>query len=254
MGQLDKYEKTTLEGCEQVIEEGKRTFVEVGNALMKIRDGKLYRADFDTFEEYCQKRWGWKKSQAYRMMDSAAVVANLKTSPIGELPATESQARPLAKLEPEQQREAWQRAQDRAQAEKRAVTAADVTEAVTYTIDPVEAAKPVTESATSNAPTVRIGKGGKQYLVESIQLKEETQTEPDASEGSDESGPLETNRRKPQQSNKERGSYEDWKQFKAIAKQIHDLVKQLNALVVDKPNQFNANQTRKALIQELGGK
>ena len=150
MGQLDKYEKTTLEGCEQVIEEGKRTFVEVGNALMKIRDGKLYRADFDTFEEYCQKRWGWKKSQAYRMMDSAAVVANLKTSPIGELPATESQARPLAKLEPEQQREAWQRAQDRAQAEKRAVTAADVTEAVTYTIDPVEAAKPVTESATSN--------------------------------------------------------------------------------------------------------
>jgi hypothetical protein len=151
MGQLDKYEKTTLEGCEQVIEEGKRTFVEVGNALMKIRDGKLYRADFDTFEDYCQKRWGWNSSRSRQLIGAAEVVNNIGSVTTGNtLPDTERMTRPLAKLEPEQQREAWQRAQDRAQAEKRAVTAADVTEAVTYTIDPVEAAKPVTESATSN--------------------------------------------------------------------------------------------------------
>jgi hypothetical protein len=150
MQTLTKYETSTLQGCEQVIEEGKRTFVDVGNSLMKIRDGKLYRAEFDTFEDYCQKRWGWTRNYGKRLIHAAEVVENLENVPTGTLPTTERQARPLANLEPEQQREAWQRAQDRAQAEQRAVTADDVTEAVTYTIDPVEAAKPVTESETSN--------------------------------------------------------------------------------------------------------
>jgi hypothetical protein len=148
MQTLTKYETSTLQGCEQVIEEGKRTFVDVGNSLMKIRDGKLYRAEFDTFEDYCQKRWGWTRQRSNQLIDAASVVSNLTTTVV--IPSCETQARPLAKLEPEQQREAWQRAQDRAQAEQRAVTADDVTEAVTYTIDPVEAAKPVTESETSN--------------------------------------------------------------------------------------------------------
>jgi hypothetical protein len=44
-------------------------------------------------------------------MDAAKIVANLKSSPIGELPTHESQVRPLSKLEPEQQREAWELAQ-----------------------------------------------------------------------------------------------------------------------------------------------
>jgi hypothetical protein len=142
MQTLTKYETTTLQGCEQVIEEGKRTFVDVGNALMKIRDGKLYRVEFDTFEGYCQKRWGWTRQRSNQLIDAASVVSNLTTTVV--IPSCETQARPLAKLEPEQQREAWQRAQDRAQAEQRPVTAADVSEAVTYTIDPVEGSRVVT--------------------------------------------------------------------------------------------------------------
>ncbi|MCA9993718.1 MAG: hypothetical protein KDE29_22205 [Anaerolineales bacterium] len=44
---------------------------------------------------------------AHRMIAAAEVADNLL--PIGNIPATESQARPLTALEPEQQREAWQR-------------------------------------------------------------------------------------------------------------------------------------------------
>ena len=103
-------EKQPLEVLESVIDAGMQTFVHVGNALLEIRDGRLYRHTHATFEDYCRERWGLKQSHAYRLMDAAQVVDVLKSSPIGELPATESQARPLTVLEPAQQREAWQRA------------------------------------------------------------------------------------------------------------------------------------------------
>ena len=48
------------------------------------------------------------KQHAYRLIDSAAVAKNL--SPIGDVPKTESVVRPLARLEPAQQREVWVKA------------------------------------------------------------------------------------------------------------------------------------------------
>jgi len=53
-----------------------------------------------SFEHYCRERWQFARAQAYRLIDSAKVIENL--SPIGDKPATESQVRPLTKLEPEQ--------------------------------------------------------------------------------------------------------------------------------------------------------
>ena len=91
-GQLAAYERT--------IESGLQTFVKVGAALSAIRDGRLYRASHGTFEEYCRERWGMSRSYAHRMIESSAVVEML---PIGNKPATESQARPLAKLPAEEQ-------------------------------------------------------------------------------------------------------------------------------------------------------
>jgi len=46
----------------------------------------------------------------------------LKTSAIAELPKTESQARPLAKLPPDQQDEAWTAANKKAESEGRKVS------------------------------------------------------------------------------------------------------------------------------------
>jgi len=89
---------------EQALEKGIENFVDAGNALSEIRDKRLYRFGFDTFEDYCQKRWQLSRSYAYRLIEAAGVVRNL--SPIGNTPTHESQVRPLSRLEPAQQRQA----------------------------------------------------------------------------------------------------------------------------------------------------
>lgn len=105
-------ESESLVELESKIEAGLKTFFEVGKALLKIRDGKLYREKYSTFEEYCEKRWGFKKSRAYQLMGSAQVFGALESSTIVDvLPENEAQARPLAKLEDDdEKRAAWQRA------------------------------------------------------------------------------------------------------------------------------------------------
>jgi hypothetical protein len=102
---------TTLEDCEAVIERGLGTFVEVGNALISIRDGKLYRQNHDTFEAYCDKRWGLKRQRAYQLIEAAEVAEAV--SQISDIRiARESHAKALApvKKNPEQMAEAMQRA------------------------------------------------------------------------------------------------------------------------------------------------
>lgn len=107
--ELSPDELVELEECETIIDRGIRAFFEAGQALARVRDLRLYRVEHPTFEAYCQQRWGMERAHAYRMVDSAAVYENL--SPMGDiLPANERQARPLARLEPDQQREAWEQA------------------------------------------------------------------------------------------------------------------------------------------------
>ena len=106
---MNSLETTRLTECEAVIERGLKTFVDVGSALMEIRDSRLYRQTHGTFEDYCRERWGWGRNYTNKLISSAEVVNNLGTI-VPILPATESQARPLTMFEPEQQREIWQRA------------------------------------------------------------------------------------------------------------------------------------------------
>ncbi len=104
-------ERSRLFQLEETIRQGLNTFVDVGNALLEIRDKRLYRQEYSTFEEYCNKQWNMKQSRAYQFMDSAKVVGILQSSTIVELlPTNEAQARPLASLEPAEQIEAWKRA------------------------------------------------------------------------------------------------------------------------------------------------
>ena len=63
------------------------------------------------------------RPRAYQLIEAANVSVNLSTI-VDTLPSTESQARPLTRLEPEQQREAWARVIETAQDGK--VTAAHV--------------------------------------------------------------------------------------------------------------------------------
>jgi len=91
---------------EATIQNGLKTFIEVGNALLEIRDRNLYREQgYTTFQDYCCKRWQMGRAHAYRLIDAASVAANL--SPMGDVPATERQARELAVLPPELQLQVW---------------------------------------------------------------------------------------------------------------------------------------------------
>jgi hypothetical protein len=66
-----------LRVCEAVIEKGLQTFVDVGNAFLEIRETGLYRQEFDTFEDYCRKRWHMTYRRAAQLMAAAETVQNL---------------------------------------------------------------------------------------------------------------------------------------------------------------------------------
>ncbi len=77
-----------------------------GEPSGEIRDSRLYRQQFPTFEAYCRERWGMGKRNANQLIAAAEVVGALGA--LAPMPATERQARPLTHLEPEVQREVWQ--------------------------------------------------------------------------------------------------------------------------------------------------
>ena len=105
---LNVSERNELERCEVVIKQGLKTFVEVGQALMLIRDKRLYRSEFGTFEAYCNNKWQLTRRYVNNMVAASKVVSNIEMTTIVSKPQNESQARPLTKLEPELQAEAWQ--------------------------------------------------------------------------------------------------------------------------------------------------
>lgn len=78
----EKSEATSarLAECERVIAKGLSVFFEVGQALAEIRDGKLYRDKYATFEAYCDERWNLGRSRAYELIDQAVVVAKIADS------------------------------------------------------------------------------------------------------------------------------------------------------------------------------
>ena len=97
-----------LERLEGIIEKNLAAFYEVGKALIQIKQ-KEYYVDvlgYDTFEQYCKERWDMSRPRAYQLIDAVMIKDNLST--MVDIP--ERQLRPLARLEPQQQREAWEMA------------------------------------------------------------------------------------------------------------------------------------------------
>ncbi len=121
----------SFEQCEVVIRKGLQSFVEVGRALLQIRKEKYYQAQYDTFTEYCRARWNLGTSRVYQLINATYVMDNLSTPsedtaevsseevPHYEslFPQIESQVRPLSRLTPEQQIEAWKTSVDRAESD-----------------------------------------------------------------------------------------------------------------------------------------
>lgn len=94
---LSTLNQTRLAVLESTIKGTVGAFMRCGKALAEIRDLNLYRSKFDTFEAYCEKRWGWKRAHVYRLIEAAQVTEAIKQiSPIGDRIENESQARALA--------------------------------------------------------------------------------------------------------------------------------------------------------------
>src|SRR5438045_2670176 len=65
-----------LAHAEEVIERNLASFVEVGEALLHIREERLYHeANCSTFEEYVKVRWDLSRRYAYNLVDAARVCA-----------------------------------------------------------------------------------------------------------------------------------------------------------------------------------
>lgn len=106
---LSDDERNRLERNEQKIQDALLTFVEMGEALEDIRKNRLYREEFESFEDYCRKRWNFSRQRAYQLIEGAKI-AELLSTEVTIWPTNEAQVRPLAGLSNEEATEAWKMA------------------------------------------------------------------------------------------------------------------------------------------------
>lgn len=88
-----------LLALEKIIEKGKQTFIDVGLALVEIRDNRLYKTECKSFEEYCLKRWNWTRKRGDQIIKSALAVQGV----ISKMPTdcrqfSEDAAREISKV------------------------------------------------------------------------------------------------------------------------------------------------------------
>ncbi len=111
---LSERERQLKLSLETEIERNMEGFKRVGYALMIIRDQRLYRQDYDSFDDYLAEEWDLGRSRAGQLIDCHKVVENLSTivdrhgEPLQLLPANERQARPLVYLPEDVQKEVWE--------------------------------------------------------------------------------------------------------------------------------------------------
>lgn len=96
-----------LQQLESTIEKNLKGFIDVGNALLTIREKRLYRETHSTFDAYCLERWDFGRNYANKQIQAAQVVEALGVGTI--VPKTETQARELAPLldDPDILAEVW---------------------------------------------------------------------------------------------------------------------------------------------------
>ncbi|WP_405134694.1 hypothetical protein [Nocardia sp. NBC_01388] len=76
-GPLNAGELEQLDLCESSIDALRVAFWVAGRALQIVRDGRLYRADHATFDEYVEKRWDMQRSYAHKLIRAWPLAARL---------------------------------------------------------------------------------------------------------------------------------------------------------------------------------
>lgn len=103
---LTSAEVDFLGQLEDTVAAGLHSFIEVGQALMSIRDNRLYRATHSTFEDYCADRWGITDRRARQMIEASQIGTMVPVQ-------NERQARALAQVPEGDRAEVWRDALDR---------------------------------------------------------------------------------------------------------------------------------------------
>ena len=101
----------TLEENETIIQHGVTASFEAGKALAEIRDNRLYKGEFSSFDNYCQLRWGKTRQYVSLLISSNKVIENLSTI-VDTLPQSEGQTREIAKAPIEDQADVWLETQE----------------------------------------------------------------------------------------------------------------------------------------------
>lgn len=112
---LSKSERAERDALENTIQQA---FYIAGQNLKILRDKRLYRETHNSFNSYVKERFDFSRRAADYLIASADVMENLKREQFvlrtNVLPSKESHCRPLTKLSPIKQTEAWERAVEKA--------------------------------------------------------------------------------------------------------------------------------------------
>src|SRR5438105_4860117 len=98
-----------LYSFEEVLKAACQNFVEAGLALGQIRDRRLYRIEFHTFDAYCRAKWQYARVYAYHLICAVQLFRHLLANCKQRKPDHESQLRPLIGLSLAQAQVAWER-------------------------------------------------------------------------------------------------------------------------------------------------
>ena len=129
---LTKADRAEFQQLDKKVRDGAAAFMEIGKALQEIHKRTLWKAsDHDTWESYCREVLGMSPPQAHRIVKGSQIALELAESlPIGNdsppmHPVSESQVRPLAKIEdPEARKSIWMHSVEEAGGQPTAKTVA----------------------------------------------------------------------------------------------------------------------------------
>lgn len=122
---LNELEVSRLAELEATVRRTKDAFMECFMAMAEVRESRLYREKFKTFEEWGKATFGFTRCHTLRLADSGAVLKNLhgKCIQLDTFSVNENQLRPLVKVyrnNPEQLQIIWDKVEARVKAgEKR---------------------------------------------------------------------------------------------------------------------------------------
>lgn len=92
-GPLSVDERDHLAVCEAALDNLRQAFIAAGKALQVVRDGRLYRDHYATFEEYVEARWEMRRAYADKLIRAWPLAERL--DPIGSKDLNEAQVREL---------------------------------------------------------------------------------------------------------------------------------------------------------------